>query len=186
MRQRQAIILFAKRERERDRAAAMASTSNAALRWADMVDDEPITVPLQFTLPAAVAPPLRINRLIVKSLDTMVQKVIMFRAADTIGWLQEQLARVFGIPVEHQRLIMSKWVLEGADKTFEKCGLHDESCININDTRTIKLYISTPTHGVIDFEVPPSISVGVLKQRLGCRTGVPVDWQWLAWSARIL
>ena len=46
-----------------------------------------------------VVPPLRINRINVKSLDNFRTKAVMFNArVDTLGWLRSHVERTFGIP----------------------------------------------------------------------------------------
>ena len=98
-----------------------------------MVDDSD-NDEIQAVTPTTAAPPLRINRISLKSLDNFRAKGIMFNGrTDTLLWLRAQIERVHSIPSQFQRITIGTRVLQGReDRLLPYCNVHDESLLRLS------------------------------------------------------
>lgn len=143
------------------------AAANPALRWADMTDEEEGTAVI-ISIPTTVPRPYRCNRLYVTSMDTFTTHTVVFNASDTVQHLRDQILAKFSILHHNQKITLFKRELMANNNAkIISCNLRDELVVHVSDRSEITVYVKTTDWGTLNLTVPASLTIRILKERIG-------------------
>jgi hypothetical protein len=108
----------------------------------------------------------RKTRVVVRSLDSLLDKVIMIDRSDSVEHFKARVAGKFLIPIDAQKLVLRTTELMHGNLLRACENEQEEILLHVRDLRIHQLFISTPNGRHALLEYVPSLPVEILKHRI--------------------
>ena len=133
----------------------------ASIRWCDMVSsegDEPV--------PCASRYHFRTNKIVVINMDTFMQTVIMTNASDTTDQVKTKIQDKWGIPPEHQRLLLRTSTIVDGVIWNQLRAEQGEVVLHVSDVRGMQVFVRDLDGHTCIVDCVPTLTVQCFKVRI--------------------
>ena len=133
----------------------------ARVRWCDIVSsegDEPVTCAMRYRF--------RTNKIVVLNMDTFTQTVIMTHSNDTTDKVKAKIQDKWGIPPEHQRLLLRTSTIVNGVIWNQLRAEQGEVVLHVSDVRGMQVFVRDLDGHTCIVDCVPTLTVQCFKVRI--------------------